>query len=249
MGVVLTALDNSLAVNPVLVAGRALARVLGARVEAVHVLGDGADAAQNAAAAAGVPLRLGSGMVVEHLVEAGDAPGVDAVVIGARGTTRTGHPLGSTALAVVTSLTKPVVVVPPNARVAPRLRRVLVPLEGTTSTSLAPRSIIALAEGAAIDVVVLHVDEDGARDVPAGEFLARYCPWGIDNVRLERRTGRREELVPRVAEEVAADVIALGWAQQLSPDRAPVVKAALERAQVPVMLIPVTIRDEQLEPR
>jgi nucleotide-binding universal stress UspA family protein len=241
MTVVLAALDNSLAANPVLVTARAVARVHGARVEAVHVFTEGDRAAQHAADAAGVPLRVCSGQVVERLVEAGHDPEVAAVVVGARGSTGTGNPLGSTALAVVTSLQRPVVVVPANAMVAAAMRRVLVPLEGTISTSLAPRSIIELAAEAALEVTVLHVAEDGEAPVHAEEFLGRYCPWGIGSVRLERRAGMREELVPLVAEELQCDLIVFGWAQQLAEGRAPVVRAALKRSTVPVMLIPVSV--------
>jgi nucleotide-binding universal stress UspA family protein len=248
MSVVLAALDNSLAANPVLVAARAVARVLGARVEAVHVFTAGDQVAQHAADAAGVPLHVSSGQLVQQLVEAGHAPDVAAVVVGARGSSRRGNPLGSTALAVVTSLRRPVVVVPANALVSAALRRVLVPLEGTISTSLAPRSIIELAAEAALEVTVLHVDEDGEGSLQAEEFLARYCPWGIGSVRLERRAGKREELVPLVAEELRSDLIVFGWAQQLAEGRAPVVRAALERSKIPVMLIPVTVGGGDNEP-
>jgi hypothetical protein len=119
---------------------------------------------------------------------------------------------------------------------------VLVPLEGTTSSSLAPRSIIELAAGRDVEVIALHVD--GVEEDDEGwtrEFLARYCPWGIGNVRLEWRAGPREELVPLVAEESHSDLIVLGWAQQLSDGRAPVVRAALERSKIPVMLVPVSV--------
>jgi nucleotide-binding universal stress UspA family protein len=241
ISVVLAALDNSLAANPVLVTARAVARVLGARVEAVHVFTEGDRAAQHAADAAGVPLRVCSGEVVQRLVEAGHDPEVAAVVVGARGSTGTGRPLGSTALAVVTSVQRPVVVVPSNALVAAAMRRVLVPLEGTISTSLAPRSIIELAAEAALEITVLHVDEDGEGSLQAEDFLGRYCPWGIGSVRLERRAGKREELVPLVAEELQSDLIVFGWAQQLAEGRAPVVRAALERSTIPVMLIPVSV--------
>jgi nucleotide-binding universal stress UspA family protein len=242
MSVVLAALDNSLAANPVLVAARAVARVLGARVEAVHVLAEGDRPPQTAADAAGVPLRVCSGLVVQCLVDAGHDPDVAAVVVGARGSTGTGNPLGSTALAVVTSMKRPVVVVPANALVAAALRRVLVPLEGTISTSLAPRAMIELATQAKLDVTVLHINEGGESSIQAEEFLGRYCPWGIGSVRLEHRAGKREELVPLVAEELQSDLIVFGWAQQLSEGRAPVVRAALEHSTVPVMLFPVSVR-------
>ena len=241
MAKVLAALDNSLATNPVLVTARALARVLGDRVAAVHVLGEG-EAPESAAQAAGVPLQLISGPVVERLFEAGEADDVAAMVIGARGTIESGRTFGSTALAVVTSLSKPVVVVPPGANVAPRLRSALVPLEETTTPLLTPRSTIELAPGDRVDVIVLyvgggHYDEEWTREV-----LTQYCPWGLREVRVERRTGSREDVVPMVAEESHPDLVVLGWAQQLSDDRGPVVRAVLERSKLPVMLIPVSVR-------
>jgi nucleotide-binding universal stress UspA family protein len=247
MTTVLAALDNSLAVNPVLVMARALARVLGARVEAIHVVGEGVEAAEGAAGAAGVPLRLSSGPVVERLVEAAETREVAALVLGARGTVRSDHALGSTALAVVTSLRIPIVVVPPAARVAPRLRRVLVPLEGTTSSSLAPRSIVELAADAEVDLIALHVNGTHEDEQWTREFLGRFCPWGVGSVRLAQRMGSREELIPLVAEESQSDLIVLGWAQELSEGRAPVVRATLERSTMPVMLIPVSVGGEEDE--
>jgi len=252
MKTVLAALDNSLAAKPVLTAARALAPILGARVEAVHVQGDGERTARSAAEAAGVPLRTLAGAVVDRLVDAGSSDDVVAVVVGARGTPGDRRPLGATALAVATTLLKPVVVVPPDSHAQATLRRVLVPLEGTTSTSLAPRSLVEVARSANVDVVVLHVHE--ADSIPAftdqpqheqiawaREFVARYCPWGIGSVRLETRVGRSDELVPLVAEELGCDLIALGWGQELAPTRAPVIRATLERSRVPVLLVPIRI--------
>jgi hypothetical protein len=70
------------------------------------------------------------------------------------------------------------------------------------------------------------------------EFLARWCPWGIGRVQLESRVGRSDVLVPVVAQECRCDLIALGWSQELAAGRAPVVRAALERSRVPVLLLP-----------
>ena len=255
MTTVLAALDSSLAGHPVLLAARSLARVLGARVRAITVVNGSDESTVNIAEAVGVPLEVVSGPVVESLVEAARAEDVAAVVIGARATPAGRRPLGSTAFAVASALLKPVVVVPPDGRVSPEWRRVLVPLEGTVSTSLAPRSLVEIARAASLDVVVLHVHEEDV--IPAftddpyheheawsREFLARYCPWGIGAVRLERRVGRAEDLVPAVAETLGCDVIALGWTQQLSPGRAPVVRAALARSHVPVMLVPVRLVED-----
>lgn len=241
---VLAAVDNSLAGNPVLVTARALARALEARVEAIHVSSEGGQTPARAALAVGVPLRVVSGPVLKRLSEAAADPETIALVIGARSRPTSLHALGSTALAVVTSCSRPVIVVPPVGRAAPILRKVLVPLEGTVSTSLDPRSIIELGGNSRIEIVALHVDEDGS--APEDDaFLRRFCPWGIGFVTLEKRTGKREDLIPAVADELGCDLIALGWAQELAPGRAEVVRATLERSPLPVMLIPARFETER----
>lgn len=252
MTTIIAALDNSLAARPVLAAAQALAKVLDAQVEVLHVSVDGADVVRGAASAARLPLRTATGPVVDRLLEVGGTEDVAAVVLGARGTPGGRRPLGSTALAVATSLAKPIVVVPPDARAPAAVGRILVPLEGSVSSSLAARAILELVPGADVEVVVLHVRDEASlpafTDQPqheeqawAQEFLARYCPSGLRAVRLEVRVGRCEEVLPTVAEETGADLIALGWAQELAPDRAPVVRTALARVRVPVMLIPVRV--------
>jgi hypothetical protein len=44
-----------------------------------------------------------------------------------------------------------------------------------------------------------------------------------------------------MAEELGCELIALGWSQQLSAGRAPVVRETLERSRLPVLLIPVQL--------
>ena len=142
-----------------------------------------------------------------------------------------------TAFELIESIDKPVVVVPPDVARAGALSRVIVPLEGTLSSSLAPRHLIEIACDANLDVVVLHVHDEASlpaftdqpqheTDAWAEEFLARYVPSRFGDVRLEVRVGRRNEEVLRAAEELDADLIALGWSQDLAPGRAPVVRGA-----------------------
>jgi len=132
------------------------------------------------------------------------------------------------------------------------LRGIVVPLEGSLSASLTPTEILELAEDTELDVVAVHVHDESSipafGDQPqhetrewAREFVARYCPLGVGEVRLETRVGRRDEEILRATEEVEADMIALGWSQELAPGRANVVRAALERAHVPVLLVPVRL--------
>jgi nucleotide-binding universal stress UspA family protein len=250
MNKVLAALDNTPASASVLASAQALASLLGSDVEALHVQTNGHRTARRLAEAAGIPFRLVTGTVVERLVEAGEAGDVVALAVGARGTSASPKPLGGRASAVATASSKPVLVVPPDGDPAQRIERVLVPLEGSVSTSLAPRWLFELAGGAAIDVVALHIyDEDSIpafTDQPqheasalTREFVQRYCPWGIGEVRLETRIGRIGELVPLVAEQCGCDLIALGWSQQLSSGRAPVVHETIQRSHRPVLLVPV----------
>lgn len=250
MGIVIAAVDSSAAAGSVLSVARAVAPLFHADVEAVHVLEDGGAAARAAGQAAGVKLSEISGPTVPALVTAARTDEVVAMVVGARGTPAGRRPAGHVALEVITTLRKPLVVVPPHAAGPSRLARVLVPLDGSAATAAALRSTIDLVCGSEAEVVVLHVYEEASlpafSDQPqheteswAKEFLARYCPASAHGVRLELRVGAPGEHVLAVAVEENADLIALGWAQDLSTGRAAVVREVLERSSVPVLLVPV----------
>lgn len=246
---VIAALDNSAAAATVAATAKSLARAFGAEVEGVHVGENGDRNAAATAAAAGLSFKKIEGAVVPALARAARDRDSVALVVGARGLP-SGRKVGSTALEVITSLTKPVVVVPPEAPRTVTVKRVLVPLEGTPLTSLAPRGLIELADDANIDIVVLHVHD--AEDVPSftdqpqheadawrDEFVARYCPWGVGQVTMQNCVGRREEEILRAADESNADLVAIGWAQRLAAGRAPIVRELLERGRTPVLLIPL----------
>jgi nucleotide-binding universal stress UspA family protein len=246
---VVAALDNSAAAGSVVATAQSLATVFGADVEAVHV-GEGRDRIAAAVArAAELELRRLEGPVVPALARAAMHPDAVALVVGTRGLP-VGREVGSTALEVITSVRRPVVVAPPDLRKSGPIRRVLVPLEGTRLTSLAPRELIRLAEDADIEVLVLHVHD--AASLPAftdqpqheadawrEEFVARYCPWGIGNVTMLIRVGREEDEIVSAAVELDADLVAIGWAQRLAAGRAPIVRELLERGRTPVLLIPL----------
>jgi nucleotide-binding universal stress UspA family protein len=249
---VLAALDSSVAGKSVLASARALAALLDCEVEALHVQTDGRRTVRSLAAAADIPLRTTRGSIVERLIESGESPNVVALAIGARGAPTSPRPLGGTAAAVAAALSKPVLIVPPDAEPPQLFRRVLVPLEGSLSSSLVPRWLFEHSGAAQIDVVALHIHDQ--ESIPAftdqpqhevsawtREFVQRYCPWGVGTVRLETRVGRIGELVPLVAEECGCDLIALGWSRQLSSDRAPVVRETIQRSHRPVLLVPVEL--------
>jgi nucleotide-binding universal stress UspA family protein len=250
MRTVAAAIDGGLATKPVLACARAMGKVLHANVLAVHIRTDEVDTPRAFAAKAGLPLRVLHGPVLDRLVETGAAPDVVALVIGARGLVSDPRTLGRTATALATRVPKPVVVVPPEAEPRSEFKRVLIPLEGTVASSMAPRSLIELAPGHELDVVVLHIL--GPESIPsfvdqpqhwhaawAREFVARYCPFGIDEVHLQVRVGRRDQLIAETARQTGCDLIALGWSQDLSEGHAQVVRATLRQSHLPVALIPV----------
>jgi nucleotide-binding universal stress UspA family protein len=252
---IIAALDNSLAAMPVLKTARALGKLLGADVEAIHVDGNGNRIVRAATDRARVPLRFFDGDVVEAVIAAAEQHGVVLIVVGARATPGSDHPLGTTALSLAERVRSPLVVVPPIGKAGGRLRRILVPVEADVTTAPVPGAIVEIAQSAgahALDVVVLHVLEESRlpafTDQPqheqpawAHEFVRRFCPWGVGTISLEMRIGRSEELVPQTARESDVDLVALGWAQELKEGRAPVVRATLELSRVPVMLVPVHV--------
>lgn len=250
MTTVIAAIDNSAAARPVLAAASELAALLSADVEALHVREDGDRIAAAAAAAAHVPLRELADPPVESLVAAATGLEVSALVLGARAMPAVPTPLGHVALEVMTSLAKPLVVVPPEVRLPFALRRMLVPLDGTRETAVALGEVIGLARDSRVEVVVLHVHDERSlppfSDQPQHEtaawereFLCRCYPGIPDDLRLELRVGAPGESIIRVADEVDADLIALGWSQDLSPGRAVVVREVLGRSRAPVLLVPL----------
>jgi len=249
MSKLIAAIDNSAAARPVLATAAALAGLLRAEVEAVHVRANGGSTAAAAAAAAGVPLRTLEPPVMESLVEVAKQSDVRAVVFGTRSSPTGPRPAGQVALALIGILRKPAVVVPPQAPLAYSLERILVPLDASKKTAAALRETIELAGDADVEIVVLHVlhgaslplFSDQPQHEPEAwrhEFLARYSHQP-ERVRLETRVGLPAELVHTIATETGADLIALAWSQNMSAGRATVVRAVLERSDVPVLLVPV----------
>ena len=246
MNKILAAIDNSAVARPVLDVASVVADLLGAEVEAVHAHENGEQTARAAAEAAGVPLRSIGKPVVAALLEAGAEPDVVAIALGARGIEAGRRPAGHVALQLALSLPKPLVVVPPEA--AGRLRRILVPLNGLELSAGTLAQTLRLAAHRKLEVIVLHVHDQ--ESIPlfsdqrqheleswADEFLRRHCPEP-ELVSLETRIGAPGENVLQVADHTSADLIALGWSQDLGPGRAAVVRAALERSPVPLLLVP-----------
>jgi nucleotide-binding universal stress UspA family protein len=146
---------------------------------------------------------------------------------------------------------KPVVLVPAGARSrSPKIRRVLLPLDGTARSAAAVAPTAERLTRGGAELVVLHVFDAGtvpkfwdqqahADQAWTEEFLARYC--SLPGTRLELRRGTAAEQVAKVAEAEQADMIALAWSQHVAPGRAPVVLRTVLEAEVPVILVPIPV--------
>ena len=246
MNKILAAIDNSAVARPVLDVASAVADLVGAEIEAVHARENGEQTARAAAEAAAIPFRSIGKPVVAALLEAGAEADVVAIALGARGIELGRRPAGHVALQLALSLPKPLVIVPPEA--AGVLHRILVPLNGGELSASTLGQTLMLAVHRKLEVIVLHVHDQGS--IPlfsdqrqheleswADEFLRRHCQYP-ELVRLETRIGTPSENVLQVADDTSADLIALGWSQDLGPGRAAVIRAALERSRVPLLLVP-----------
>jgi nucleotide-binding universal stress UspA family protein len=248
---VLAALDQTATAGSVLATTHAIARMFAADVAAVHVRQDGVQRVRQLAADDRVPLAELEGTPGARLAQAlEDDDDAVALVVGTRAQPEGGREIGSTALEVVTAAHKPVFAIPPELPAGYALRRMLLPLEGSLSTSYAPYAALGVPGEGHVDVVILHVLEEHAlpafSDQPQheweafdSEFLARYSPWPVEHVRLETRVGRPDQHILAVARDTDCDLIVLAWAQELAPGRANIVRDTLRRGRIPVLLVPV----------
>lgn len=254
---VLAALDASATARAVLDTALRIGSLTGASVHAVHVAdARGPEMLDDLTAQRQVPLRRLSGAVHSVLLEAAEAPDVVAVVVGARATAGGRRPVGRVARHVLEQATKPVVVVPPDAVSEGPVRRLLVPLEGTASSSRPVLDVLCPLLAEDIELVVLHVFTE--RTIPrmldrplrdlellGKEFLAEHFPRGT---RIELRPGPVASRVVESSKAHGADLVVLSWSQDSSPGRAEVVREVLGASDLPVLLLPVRADGATAEP-
>ena len=247
---IIAALDNSAAAKPVVATALALAPVLGARVEAVHVAEGEGHTARACAESLNVPYRAVAGDPLGRLADLAEAADVVAVVMGARSRPGGRRPAGHLSIGLAGITDKPVVVVPPEARPPAVLHSVLLAVEGSPRHARSLKRAVELAAAADLHLTVVHVDDEASipsfsdqvqheTDAYAKEFLARYCR-GAPAARLELRIGDPADQILDVADAVAPELIAVGWPQTPDAERGLVAKAVLNRSRVPVLLVATT---------
>lgn len=251
MTTVLAAIDGSPISRTVLDVANEVARVLGADVDAVHVVERDAEPPEVEIWDAETPLRLLHGEAANVLVEEASADSVAAIVLGSCREVGGPTPAGHVSLDVIGNVRKPVVVVPPATASDYELHTVLVPVFGKPARAL--EEVVRLTENPQLHVIILRLLDESSipafEDKPhydvevwADEFLARWVPGAASDTAIEVRIGEPEDLVISVAQEVSADLVAIGRLRSVPAARAPVVLAALARSPVPVVLLPLAQR-------
>ena len=245
---VLAAIDESPCAREVLVTARAVADLLDAGVMALHVRETPGARPAVEADAGDLDLREAQGDPIAAIAAAAEDPAVVAVVLGARGAHTGPRPAGHTALELITRVTKPVVVVPPDGEARAPIERILAPLEGSEPSSAAIAGMLARAEQHALDILIVHVHTPDAipafGDQPAHEaatwereFAARFVALPRASVRIVQRVGGAAECVLAEATAARAGLIVLGWNRDLSPGHARIVRETLAHSPVPVALV------------
>ncbi len=172
-----------------------------------------------------------------------------------------GQMLGRTAMKVLHEAHCPMVLVPPERGAVPwRLHHVLVPHDGTPSTSAALQPAAKIAERAHAELLVVHVTgiraapaERGSLATPryidqahhewpawASEFLNRFacmCPLGRLHVRILLAHGDIAAEVLRLSEQQSTDLIVLAWRGIWQAPRAETLKNILREARCPIMVV------------
>jgi len=245
---VLAAIDGSPVSRTVLEVAKEVARVLGAQVDAVHVVEDVTEPPEIEISGADTPLRLLQGDVSSTLIAEASADNVAAIVIGSCREVGQPSAAGHVSLDVIGNVRKPVVVVPPTTPPDYELHTVLVPVSGKPARAL--EEVVRLAENPQLHVVILRMLDESSipafEDQPyydvqawADEFLARWVPGAGSDTAVEVRIGEPEDLVVAVTHEVCADIVAIGRRRGVPAAEAPLVLVSLEHSRVPIVLLPL----------
>ena len=240
-----------------LASARALSHVSGWPVRGLHV--------KPSATAPDLKLsaRLSTNTVIEEAV--GDpvagvlAAATDDDVVGFALRRAGERGVGALADALLARAPQTLFVVRPGMRPISTLRRIVVPLEGSPSSSEAMRVTDEAFCGRGREIVVLHVgtadmpDEPGSLPAPRmvdqeqyewsswhEEFTMRFatCPEGGKH-RTVVRVGDPLKVIISEAKRLPADLIVLAWGGVFTKGHSAVVRGILEGAPCPLLLVPV----------
>lgn len=244
---ILACIDSGPASKTVLEMAVELGKLLGDDVEALHVREPDMLAPTELSDRAGVELRVVEGDPADEILAAIANSDVSIGVIGARRHRGGARPAGHIAIAIAENAGKPVAVVSPDSKRL-SLRRVLVPCDGTSTTTSATDPFVSMLARAGLEIVAVHVFDATTAppfwegpghhtDAWRQEFLARCCCH--PGARLELRSGAPSAQLIDVTRDTEADLVVLAWSRDLSSGHARVVRAALAESDAPVILLPI----------
>ncbi len=250
--------------SQLIASARGLAEAAGWEVLVAHVQEAESDAEARLPQDADLIVLTGeaSGELVRLLAQVD----VDCVAIGLRTVDAPG--LGHVAQALLAEFSLPLFLVRPGMRPLTGLRRLLVPLEGTPSTSAAMRFADETLGVHAGEIVVLNV-ATGKVDVEAGsmsapcyidqeqyewtnwqkEFIRRFCPCPESCRHLVRvRSGEPAKIIAKEARSREVELVVLSWEGSFAEGHGGVVRTLLETAPCPLLIVPAGGLDGPLSP-
>lgn len=239
-------------------AALALAGAAGWEARAVHVREAGAPE-PGSAELPGLDLLLVDGEPLDVLAGLAADESVEALAVGLRpGQEETGRGPGGVAGELLRRARRPLLLVRPGMRLFERLRRVLVPLEGSPTSSEAMRAADDAFCRRGREIVMLHVltsappGERGSLagprlvdqehyDIPAwqDEFRLRFsqCPEGGRH-RVLLRVGDPAATIAAEAREGAADLLVVQFNGSFEGGRGAVVRELIAAAPCPLLVVP-----------
>ena len=200
------------------------------------------------------------GMPAVQILQIAEEVKPRAIVMCRHSGTERGKMLGRTAMKVLHDARCPVVLVPPERGATPwHLQHVLVPHDGTPSTSAALQPAAELAERGRAELLVVHVTDVKTAPAEAGslttpryvdqpqhewpawstEFLNRLasvCPLGRLHVRMLLAHGDIAAEVLRLCKRQSMDLIVLAWRGLWEAPRAVTMKNILREAHCPIIV-------------
>jgi len=251
----LIAVADTVADRELVVSARCLANAAGWDARAVHVREAGAPELGSADTGDLEIVDLVGEAAVELTRLVGKAD-VDAVAVGLRTTGAPG--LGHVTQALLEHPTAPLLLVRQGMRPLTTLRRLVVPLEGSPSASSAMRHADGALCARGREIVMLHVvtrstpRERGSFPAPRivdqehyewsawqDEFCMRFsqCPEGGRH-RVCLRVGEPASTIVKEANAVGAELIVLSWKGSFAKGHGAVVKALLDTAPCPLLIVP-----------
>jgi nucleotide-binding universal stress UspA family protein len=246
-------------------AARALAAAARWEVRGVHVREPGV-AEPASADLEGLEVTAVDGDPVAALAALVGGTAVDAVAFGLScscGPGPAASGLGHVAEALLNNQVAPVLLVRPGMREVTGLRRLIVPLEGSPSSSAAMRVADEAFCARGREIVMLHVvtsdtpAETGSLPAPRimdqehyewsawqDEFTMRFsqCPAGGRH-RVAVRVGDPAELIADEAGKGEAELIVLSWNGSFESGHGAVIKELLVTAPCPLLLVPSSLPD------